>query len=95
MDFCESSKCEWAVNAIGNVLMSTSHFFVNDLICATIVDDYLIINHDIDRKTFFKIPVPVMPYIKAAPSVLVVTFNPEGEIIENDLSVEGFGQTFK
>lgn len=92
MEVFEANKCEWAVNSLGNVLLCAPQFFINDLICAMITDAYLVIHYDKLSQIAFRVPDPIMTYLATAPSVLVVTFNAEGETFENDLYIKGIGQ---
>lgn len=86
---------EWAVNALGNVLLSTPIFYARNLICATLSNKYLIIHHDTTAQSAFAVPAPVLSYLAESPTVLVVTFNANGETTEHDLRIEGHGQAYK
>lgn len=81
------NQCEWAVNDAGNVMLALPCFHKSSLEYAILDGNYLIIRYDWFLRTRILIPTPVYPFLSEAPSILLVAFNAEGDIVEVDLQI--------
>jgi hypothetical protein len=83
----KDEKCEWAVNHAGDVMLACPQFHSSSLDFAVINRNYIIIRYDWFLRAKILIPQPVLPFIINVPSILLVVFNAEGNIVEIELQI--------
>lgn len=81
------NQCEWAVNDAGNVMLALPRFHKSSLDYAVLDGNYLVIRYDWFLRTRIFVPAPVYSFLSEAPSILLVAFSAEGDIVEIDLQI--------
>jgi len=82
------NQCEWAVNNAGEVLLALPSFHKSSLDVGTLEGNHLIVRYDWFLRVRIAIPDPVIPYVRRNSSILVVAYDRDGNITENDLQVK-------
>lgn len=88
MQELNSELCEWAVNKTGDVMMACPQFHKSSLDYAIINRNHLEIRYDWFLRVKTIIPEPVMSFVLDVPSILLVVFNAEGNIVEIELQIK-------
>lgn len=78
-------KCEWAVNALGNVLASSPRFHARAIHRAVRRGRLLVFHHDAGGETALPVPAAVGEYLDRVPTVLLVAFGAGGNPVEVDV----------
>jgi hypothetical protein len=81
-----SERSEWAVNAVGAVMLSVPHCMPSDPVSISVKGSACKVDYE---SASFEIPVPalILPFLKASATVLLVTFRRTNIVIEKDVFV--------
>lgn len=78
-------KCEWAVNTLGNVLVSCPRFHAREVRGAHRRGGFLVFLHDAGGETAVPVPAAVDGYLPSSATVLLVAFSAGGNVVEMDV----------
>lgn len=81
-----ADRSEWAINASGGLMLSVPHCMPRTPDAVTVTGDVCTVDYGKDS---FPVAVPdfVVPFLSAAPTVLLVTFKRTNIVIEKDVFV--------